>query len=170
MTSELKIFHSALRILRDREFVNHTVPSTCCEVLESLTVKTNVLESLRYLYYTIWHILFYLKEIYRNLWGNMLIIMKWFLHFGQSYLKAQAGVQKPFELYIQNWSEDPLERKIKECCSCDISVSEYFFGKRTYWGTDWCWLPFNWLEASFQSHWYFIITVATNWTFRWRSA
>ena len=49
LTSELKIFHSALRILRDREFVNQTVPSTCCEVLESLTAKTNVLESLRYL-------------------------------------------------------------------------------------------------------------------------
>ena len=48
LTSELKIFHSALRILRDREFVNQSVPSTCCEVLESLTVKTNVLESLRY--------------------------------------------------------------------------------------------------------------------------
>ena len=118
------------------------------------------------LYYTIWHILSYLKEIYRNLWGNMLIIMKWFLHFGQSYLKAQAGVLKPFELIIQIWSEDPVGRKIKECCSCDISIFEYFFGKRTNWGTDWCWLPFNWLEASFQSNWYFIITVATNWTFR----
>ena len=110
--SELKIFHSALRILRDREFVNQSVPSTCCEVLESLTVKTNVLESLRYLTISQWNFhyltkgainnfsIFYLKEIYRNLWGNMLIIMKWFLRFGQSYLKVQEGINKPVELYF----------------------------------------------------------------------
>ena len=80
--------------------------------------------------------------------------------------KYRKGSTTPLSYIPRVSPEIPVKRKIKECCSCYFSISEYFFGKRTYWGTDWCWLSFNWLEGSFQSRWYFIITVATNWAIR----
>ena len=47
LSSELKLFHSLLCILRSRTFPNETIPRLCCELLELLTSKANVLETLR---------------------------------------------------------------------------------------------------------------------------
>ena len=47
LSSELKLFHSLLCILRSRSFPNETIPRLCCELLELLTSKAGVLETLR---------------------------------------------------------------------------------------------------------------------------
>ena len=47
LSSELKLFHYLLCILRSRTFPNENIPRLCCELLEILTSKACVLETLR---------------------------------------------------------------------------------------------------------------------------
>jgi len=47
LSQELKLFHSVLCVFQTRRFAIDKIPQTCCEIIEMLTTKDGVLESLR---------------------------------------------------------------------------------------------------------------------------
>ena len=47
LSQELKLFHSVLCIFQNRTFPNDRIPQTCSQIIELLTTKDGVLESLR---------------------------------------------------------------------------------------------------------------------------